>query len=195
MATTSLDQAKPADYVTDALYRELIANFSNWQDDTRAIADPAARETLRMLLEREARLLDQLNYEDWLALYAPQGIYWMPSRPGQTDPLNVASIIYEDHAILSIRVQRLLEARALVLTPMPRTTHLVSNIEAEAGEDGEFTVAAAFICIEHQAERQRIYSGRHTYHLACEGDSFRIKLKRIALMNSDGTHSPMAVPL
>ena len=53
----------------------------------------------------------------------------MPSQPGQTDPLNVASIMYEDHAILSIRVQRLLEARALVLTPMPRTTHMVSNIE------------------------------------------------------------------
>ena len=59
----------------------------------------------------------------------------MPSQPGQTDPLNVASIVYEDHAILSIRVQRLLEARALVLTPMPRTTHLVSNIEAQEAEE------------------------------------------------------------
>ncbi len=58
----------------------------------------------------------------------------MPSQPGQTDPLGVASIMYEDHAILSMRVQRLLEARALVLTPMPRTTHLVSNIEVEDGE-------------------------------------------------------------
>ena len=71
-------------------------------------------------------------------LYAPQGIYWMPSQPDQTDPLNVASIIYEDHAILSIRVQRLLEARALVLTPMPRTTHLVSNIEVHESETDDF---------------------------------------------------------
>src|SRR5258708_12484575 len=94
-----------------------------------------------------------------------------------------------------MRVQCLLEGRGLGLTPMPRTTHLVSNIEGEAGEDGAFTVAAAFVCVEHQAERQRIYSGRHTYHLESQGDSFRIKLKRVALMNSDGTHSPMAVPL
>ncbi len=83
----------------------------------------------------------------------------MPSQPGQTDPLNVASIIYEDHAILAIRVERLLEARALVLTPMPHTTHLVSNIEAERTGDNEFTACAAFMSIEHQADRQKIYSG------------------------------------
>ena len=93
----------------------------------------------------------------------------MPSQPGQTDPLNVASIVYEDHAILSIRVQRLLEARALVLTPMPRTTHLVSNIEAQETENGEFTAAAAFICVEHQADKQKIYSGRHAYQLDAQG--------------------------
>jgi 3-phenylpropionate/cinnamic acid dioxygenase small subunit len=78
---------------------------------------------------------------------------------------------------------------------MPRTTHLVSNIEAQQAGDGEFTADAAFICVEHQADRQRIYSGRHAYQLARRDDSFRIKLKRVALMNCDGVHSPMAVPL
>jgi len=153
-----------------------------------------ARRIERFVFE-EARLLDAGQFEDWLKLYEPQGIYWMPSQPGQTDPLNVASIIYEDHAILAIRVQRLLEARALVLTPMPRTTHLVGNIEAEEADGGEFRATAAFICVEHQGEKQKIYSGRHTYRLAEREDSFRIKLKRVALMNSDGVHSPMTVPL
>ena len=89
-------------------------------------------ETLReieLFVLREARLLDEGEFESWLDLYAPDGIYWMPSKPGQTDPVGVASIIYEDHGILAIRVDRLLEARALVLTPMPRTVHMVSNIE------------------------------------------------------------------
>ena len=155
-------------------------------------------ETLRrieLFLFEEARLLDAGQFAEWLKLYEPQGIYWMPSQPGQTDPLNVASIVYEDYAILSIRVQRLLEARALVLTPMPRTTHLVGNIEVQETESGEFTAAAAFICVEHQADRQKIYSGRHAYQLIRKDDSFRIKMKRVALLNSDGVHSPMAVPL
>jgi benzoate/toluate 1,2-dioxygenase beta subunit len=157
--------------------------------------DYATQRKIELFLFEEARLLDAGQFEEWLALYEPHGIYWMPSQPGQTEPLNVASIIHEDHAILSIRVQRLLEARALVLTPMPRTTHLVSNIEVHDDDNGEFTVGAAFICVEHQAEKQRIYSGRHTYRLARRDESFRITLKRVALMNCDGIHSPMAVPL
>jgi benzoate/toluate 1,2-dioxygenase beta subunit len=157
--------------------------------------DYETQRRIELFVFEEARLLDAGRFEEWLKLYEPQGIYWIPSQPGQTDQLNVASIVYEDHAILSIRVQRLLEARALVLTPMPRTTHLVSNIEAEQTDDGEFAVDATFICVEHQADQQRIYSGRHSYQLACRDDSFRIKMKRVALMNSDGVHGPMAVPL
>ena len=157
--------------------------------------DYETQRRIELFLFEEARLLDAGKFAEWLKLYEPQGIYWMPSQPGQTDPLNVASIVYEDHAILSIRVQRLLEARALVLTPMPRTTHLVGNIEAQETESGEFTAAAAFICVEHQADTQKIYSGRHAYQLTPKDDSFRIKMKRVALLNSDGVHSPMAVPL
>src|SRR5271155_4784877 len=118
---------------------------------------------IELFLLREAKLLDSGEFEAWLALYAPQGIYWMPSQPGQTDPKGVASIIYEDYAILAIRVRRLLEARALVLTPMPRTTHLVSNIEVTKGAEDEFSAEAAFMCIEHQGDQQRLYSGRHTH--------------------------------
>jgi benzoate/toluate 1,2-dioxygenase subunit beta len=150
---------------------------------------------IELFVLREARLLDSGEFEAWLALYAPQGMYWMPSQPDQTDPLNVASIVYEDHAILAIRVQRLLEARALVLTPMPRTTHLVSNIEVLESNADDYTVGAAFICVEHQGERQRMYSGRQTHHLSRHDGSFRIKLKRVNLVNCDGTHSPIAIPL
>jgi len=152
------------------------------------------REIERFIL-REAKLLDSGQFEGWLALYAPHGIYWMPSQPGQTDRNGVASIMYEDHAILAMRVQRLLEARALVLTPMPRTTHLISNIDVLEGALDEFTVEAAFICIEHQGERQRIYSGRHVHHLVRHDGSFRIKLKHVALADCDGTHSPMTIPI
>ncbi len=157
-------------------------------------------ETLRQIelfILKEARLLDEGAFEAWLDLYAPEGVYWMPSKPGQTDPLNVASIIYEDHAILAIRVQRLLEARALVLTPMPRTVHIVSNIEVLSGDadSQDFEVGAAFLCTEIQGDRQRIYTGRQVHHISREGESFRIRRKRVALMNSDGVHSPMTIPI
>lgn len=157
--------------------------------------DYQTQRQIELFLFEEARLLDAGEFQAWLRLYEPHGIYWMPSQPGQTDPLNVASIIYEDHGILSIRVQRLLEERALVLTPMPRTTHLVTNIEARAAGDQEFTVGAAFLCVVHQAEKQKFYAGRHQYDIVRKEESFRIKMKRVSLMNSDGMHTPMAIPL
>jgi benzoate/toluate 1,2-dioxygenase subunit beta len=150
---------------------------------------------IELFLLREAKLLDAGEFEAWLALYAPHGIYWMPSRPGQTDAKGVASIIYEDYAILAIRVRRLLEARALVLTPMPRTIHLISNIEVTANADSEFSVEAAIMCIEYQGDRQRIYAGRHTHQLVKHNGSFRIALKRVELIDCDGKHSPMTIPI
>jgi benzoate/toluate 1,2-dioxygenase subunit beta len=150
---------------------------------------------IELFLLHEAKLLDAGEFEAWLALYAPQGIYWMPSQPGQTDPKAVASIIYEDHAILAIRVRRLLEARALVLTPMPRTTHLVSNIEVTNNAGDAFTAEAAFICIEHQGDQRRLYSGRHSHQLVRHNGSFRIALKRVELVDCDGRHPPMTIPI
>ena len=132
--------------------------------------DQVCRRVERFVFE-EARLLDAGQFEAWLNLYEPQGIYWMPSQPDQTDPLNVASIIYEDYEILSIRVQRLLEARALVLTPMPRTTHLVGNVEVRDQTADALIVDAAFVCVEYQADQQRMYSGRHTHHLLPADDT------------------------
>jgi benzoate/toluate 1,2-dioxygenase subunit beta len=150
---------------------------------------------IELFLLREAKLLDTGQFEAWLALYAPHGIYWMPSQPGQTDAKAVASIIYEDYAILGIRVRRLLEARALVLTPMPHTVHLISNMEVTKAVGNEFTVEAAFVCVEHQGDSQRLYSGRHMHQLVKENGSFRIALKRVELIGCDGRHPPMTIPI
>ena len=45
---------------------------------------------------REARLLDEERYEDWLALFTADGRYWMPLEPGQTEEKLVTSLLYED---------------------------------------------------------------------------------------------------
>ena len=85
-APAPLDPSRSSYYVNDALYRDLIGNFSDWQDDARIVTDVAVRDEFRRLLEREARLLDQLRYDDWLALYAPECVYWVPSTPNAGDP-------------------------------------------------------------------------------------------------------------
>jgi len=65
-------------YVTNEYYLELIADFTDWQDDALSVVDPAERDLARQLLEQEARLLDRLLYEEWLTLFTPECAYWIP---------------------------------------------------------------------------------------------------------------------
>lgn len=157
---------------------------------------PAASDEIARFLYHEARLLDAGRFADWLDLFAADGIYWVPSQPGQTDPRTVPSIIYEDRGLLALRVERLLHPRAHVLVPMPRTTHLLANLEARA-EDGKPDapqVASAFLMVEHREDRQRIFSGRCTHHLCRRDGLWKIGLKRVDLADCDGVHGAITIP-
>ena len=158
----------------------------------------AGAETLAAataLLYREARLLDAARFEEWLDLFAPDGVYWIPSRPGQSDPRGVASIIYEDRSILALRVQRLAEARAHALSPLPRTTHLIGNIELVDEDQGTADVACTLIVVEHRSDRQRIYSGRCRYALRAIDGPLRIASKRVDLVDCDAILAPIVILL
>src|SRR5215469_12978980 len=128
-APAPLDPSRSSYYVGDALYRELIANFSDWQDDARAVTDSTVRDEFRRLLEREARLLDQLRYEDWLAMYAPECVYWVPSTPNAGDPRREIAIMFDDRRRLEDRIYRVRTGFAWSQAPASRTVRLISNVE------------------------------------------------------------------
>ncbi|MFT8243241.1 aromatic-ring-hydroxylating dioxygenase subunit beta [Roseomonas sp. BN140053] len=159
-----------------------------------ATVDAEIERAVAGFLRREARLLDGRHFAEWLALFAPDGLYWVPSQPGQTDALNLPSIIHEDRGILAMRVQRLLEARALVMTPMPRTLHLLGNIEVSAATGGTVEAEAALVMVEVQDGRKSVLAGRCFYRLRRAEDGFRIVLKRVDLLDCDGRHGPITVP-
>src|SRR5712675_1195538 len=139
--TAAPNPSRSSYYVDDALYRELIANFSDWQDDQRAITDAATRDEFRRLLEREARLLDQLRYDDWLALYAPECIYWVPSTPSAGDPRREISVMFDDRRRLEDRIYRFRTGYAWSQAPASRTVRLVTNVEVFAtAHDGHRVV-------------------------------------------------------
>src|SRR6516225_3411920 len=131
-APAPLDPARSSYYVGDALYRELIANFSDWQDDGRAVTDVAVRDEFRRLLEREARLLDQLRYDDWLAMYTAECVYWVPSTPNAGDPRREISVMFDDRRRLEDRVYRFRTGFAWSQAPASRTVRLIANVEVFA---------------------------------------------------------------
>jgi 3-phenylpropionate/cinnamic acid dioxygenase small subunit len=180
------DPSRTSYYVTDALYREVMASFTDWQRDERAIADAQVREACRMLLEREARLLDQLRYEDWLKLFAPECVYWIPSTPNAGDPRREIAITFDDRRRLEDRVFRLRTGFAWSQAPASRTVRLVGNVEVfEAGRGEARMVRSNFLITEFWGDETRILSGWAGHRLVERDGQWLIAAKQVNLLECD----------
>ena len=143
---------------------------------------------------REARLLDEQRYAQWLELFAEDAVYWIPTRPNQASPQEALSIIYEPKALLAVRVERLSRGEMHVQSPPSRTVHHVSAVEVEGDE-----ARSALIVAEWRAgptgEMRRWFAGRVHHKLRKEANGLRIVLKRVDLIDGEAPHRAIAVPL
>jgi len=138
----------------------------------------------------EARLLDERLFGDWLALFAEDGVYWVPTLPGQRSPEEALSLVYEARALLALRVERLQRADVHVQAPPSRTVHHVSAIELS----GSLEVRSALIVAEWRAGETRWFAGRVLHRLRREAQGLRIVLKRVDLIDSEAPHRALALP-
>ena len=180
------DPSRSSYYVSDALYRELIANFSDWQDDARAVTDVAIRDEFRRLLEREARLLDQLRYNDWLGMYAPECVYWVPSTPKAGDPRREIAIMFDDRRRLEDRVYRLRTGFAWSQAPASRTVRLVTNVEVFAtARDDARMLRSNFLISEFWGDETRQLTGWAGHRVVRNEGGWTIMAKQVNLIECD----------
>lgn len=155
----------------------------------RGIRVTAADAIARFVYE-EAELLDRGEYDAWLDLFTEDGRYWVPSHPGQTDALGEISLFFEDRALMQARIGRLRHPRALGL-PV-RTSHLVGNIRGEE-RDGLLIVRSRFQMIEFIGDEQRLYGGSVEHHLCVDAAGWKMRLKRVDLVNAGGVFELLQV--
>ena len=180
------DPSRTSHYVTDALYQKLIADFSDWQRDELCITDPAERDHFRRLLEREARLLDQLRYEEWLKLLAPECIYWVPATPQAGDPRREVAVMFDDRRRLEDRVYRLRTGFAWSQAPASRTVRLITNVEVFAtGHDDVRMVRANFLIHEFWGDETRFLSGWSGHRCGASAGGWQIVAKQVNLLECD----------
>lgn len=184
--TAALDPSRSSYYVNDALYRELIADFTGWQDDARAVTDLAERDEFRRLVEREARLLDQLRYEDWLALYTAECIYWVPSTPRAGDPRREIAVMFDDRRRIEDRVYRLRTGFAWSQAPVSRTVRLITNVEVfTTARDDVRMLRSNFLISEFWDNETRILTGWAGHRVVRDGAGWKIKAKQVNLIDCD----------
>ena len=173
-------------YVNDALYRELVESFSNWQRDDRAITDPTERDRFRALLEREARLLDALVFDEWLNMYAPECIYWVPATPEGGDPRREVAISFDDRRRLEDRIYRLRTGYAWSQAPKSRTVRMISNVEVFATERSSTRmVRSNFLVSEFRVDSTRFLSGWCAHRFVQSGETWLIQVRQVNLIDCD----------
>jgi len=136
-------------------------------------------------LFHEAALLDQRRWPEWLALFAEDGMYWVPLTHGQTDPIDHASLFYEDALLREVRARRLEEKRAWSQQPVTQAARIVGNIRLLPEQDGDIVVAATLHLLEWRRRDQHMLGGHTTHRLRRDGADFRIVLKRVDLINCE----------
>lgn len=184
--TPPLDPSRSSYYVTDALYRELIENFSGWQDDVYAVTDVAVRDEFRRLLEREARFLDQLRYDDWLAMYAAECVYWVPSTPQAGDPRREIAIMFDDRRRLEDRIYRMRTGFAWSQAPASRTVRLVTNVEVfSTVRDDARMVRSNFLISEFWGDETRQLTGWAAHRVVRDHAGWKIQTKQVNLIECD----------
>lgn len=143
-------------------------------------------------LFREARIIDERRWDDWLALFADDAEYWVPQQWGQESPKDHVSLFYETVQLLRMRTDRLERDLAPLEWPKTRTNHHLTNITV----DEDLTSHAYLIFAEYRRDELRWFSARSTWQLRQVGEAFQIASKRVDLLNADQStgHLRFAIP-
>ncbi|NIF87824.1 benzoate 1,2-dioxygenase small subunit [Burkholderia sp. Cy-637] len=139
-------------------------------------------------LYREARLLDDRRWDEWLACYTDDVTYWMPAwddddRPTE-DPLSQISLMYyADRGGLEDRVFRIKTERSGASTPEPRTSHNLANVEVLAEREDEVDLRCNFLTLSYRYRETDQFFGTLFVTLRRVGDALLISSKKIVLKN------------
>ena len=183
---TLRDPSLSSYYVTERLYQDLVESFTDWQRDELAIAQPEARDHFRMLIEREARLLDQLRFDEWLAMYSPECIYWVPGTPAAGDPRREISISFDDRRRMEDRIYRLRTGYAWSQAPKSRTVRMISNVETFATDQSTIRmVRSNFLISEFRVDGTRFLSGWCGHRLVRAAHGWDIQVRQVNLIDCD----------
>lgn len=141
--------------------------------------------TLQDFIFEEARLLDEADFDPWLALFADDGRYWVPLKGrAQTETERYNAIADESPLLLRLRVSRLRGDRAhsqQVPSHCQHVLQLPSLLESEAGLH---TLHTPFSYAESRGEDLVALHGHYVHRLRETPEGLRIVLKRVNLVNA-----------
>jgi benzoate/toluate 1,2-dioxygenase beta subunit len=145
-------------------------------------------EQIAAFLYREARLLDDRDFDAWLPCYSPRAEFWMPAWDDddslvENPQTEISLIYYPNREGLEDRVFRIKTERSSASLPEPRTSHNISNIEVLSQADDRIELRFNWHTLSHRYKTTDSYFGTSFYTLDISGDVPVIARKKVVLKN------------
>jgi 3-phenylpropionate/cinnamic acid dioxygenase small subunit len=133
------------------------------------VPKPVSMETyheVMLYLYREARLLDEERYREWLGLCAKDIQYWLPFRENryrrdkrpEPGPGDSAAVYNDDYDDLEDRVRRFETGLVWSEDPPPRYSRLITNVEVVHTEkQGELAVYSNIALYRNRRQDEEIW--------------------------------------
>lgn len=146
-------------------------------------------------LYREADLLDERRYEEWLGLLADDYRYSVPLRMNvrynditqreQTRAGEEICWFDEGKATTELRVAQLATGQHWAEEPVSRVTHLVTNIRVESSAPPEVDVSCRFVVYRNRvADEADFLVGRRRDRLRRTSDGWQVCQRQLLLDQS-----------
>ena len=172
--------------------------------------DIQTHREIEKLLYREARLLDERQFEPWLELWTMDCRYHVPVRrnvaakhadgiipvDNELDDDEGVALIDDNKMLLYARVMRLKTGKAWCENPPSRSRRFVSNIEIEADEtDGEYKVYSNLLHFRSRREtEENLFASQRRDIIVKDGENLLIK-DRLVILDSNVLTASYAVML
>src|SRR5262245_3002993 len=145
-------------------------------------------EAIQAFLYQEARAQGEKRWDDWLACYADDVEFYMPSWDDDdkltTDPHNEVSLIYyPSRQGLEDRVFRIQTDRSSATTPDTRTGHSIHNIEVLSRDGERIEVTFNWATHSFRYDIVDLYFGTSKYTIDTSSGKPLIKRKYVVLKN------------
>ena len=163
--------------------------------DENAVAKLLLLNEVTDFLYREADLLDERRYDEWLGLLAGDYEYSVPLRMNvhyddvaeREDTKAGAEICWfdEDKATAELRVSQLATGQHWAEEPVSRVSHMVTNVRLESSELPEVEVSCRFIVYRNRvADETDFLVGRRRDRLRKTADGWRVARRQLLLDQS-----------
>ncbi len=152
------------------------------------MSSTALRSRIEDLVYLEASLLDDKKWQDWLALYAEDAVFWMPAWTSEYEvtgepELGLNLLYLKGRASLEDRVFRIETGDSFASVPMARTTHVVGGVVVKGAAGGRFEARASWIVHSYGMHGGITRSGSYDYSLREEAGALKIVQKKIIMID------------